>query len=75
MDNTAGDACPTCGAPLQWSGPISMPEEDERAGEGALFFAWTCGHDALLPLPFDEAEIGRLLALRERIRSGTLAGD
>lgn len=47
--NTALMICPVCGAPLKWGGPITLPEEDERAGEMALFFSWLCGHQALLP--------------------------
>ena len=69
------ESCPTCGAPLRCGGAISLPEGDEHAGEGALYFAWTCGHDSLLPMPFDEQQLHALLALRGRVQRGFFADD
>lgn len=55
MNNTTTASCPVCGAPLKWGGQITMPEEDPRAGQPALYFAWRCGHEALLPIEEDAA--------------------
>jgi hypothetical protein len=48
--NATTATCPMCGAPLKWGGQITMPEEDPRAGQPALFFFWLCGHNAAVPL-------------------------
>lgn len=60
--NATTTTCPVCGAPLKWGGPITLPEEDPRAGESALFFSWLCGHNALLPI--DHAGLRRLDVVR-----------
>jgi len=68
MNDTTTASCPVCGAPLRWRGPITMPEEDPRAGEPALYFAWRCGHDALLPIDEDGAR--RLAAVTRGLVNG-----
>jgi len=60
--NATTAVCPVCGAPLKWGGRITLPEEDERAGQPALYFSWVCGHSALLPLDEGDSERARAVA-------------